>query len=104
MTFNKLKNFLKPSKLKLFISAVFLVLCYLAIVQSWVFCQECSPKPFLYDFIDKIPIWPFVMYIVLPVTMILSLFGLEFLNLPVVLIYVYLLACIIDLLFRAAKK
>ncbi|PIU21149.1 MAG: hypothetical protein COT15_03870 [Candidatus Diapherotrites archaeon CG08_land_8_20_14_0_20_34_12] len=101
---DKLNNFLIPTKLKLSILVIFLLLGYLAIVQSWAFCKECSPKPFLYDFINEIPIWPLAMYALLPVLMPLNLLGLGFLNLPVALIYAYLLACVIDFAVKKLVK
>lgn len=103
-TRDNVKNFLMPNKLKLSIFAIFLVFGYLAFVQAWAFCKECSPKPFLFDLIQGIPIWAMAMYVLLPIIMPLNLLGLGFLNSPLALIYAYLLACVIDFAVKVVKK
>lgn len=49
MTINEL---LRPTKAKIILFGIFLLILYLAQVQSWTFCKECSPKPILYDIIQ----------------------------------------------------
>ncbi|MBI5553859.1 MAG: hypothetical protein HY917_03915 [Candidatus Diapherotrites archaeon] len=48
-----MNSFLFPSKKKVGLFLFFIAFFFVADSTTWVFCKECSPKPFLFDFIES---------------------------------------------------
>lgn len=88
------KNFFKPDKRRLVLFALFSIVAYFAMVQTWGFCKECSSKPFLYDAIVSFPFWGLWVYLSLPMQLLFSLIPSQGLILLLAnLTYFYLVSC-----------
>ncbi|MEK7540277.1 MAG: hypothetical protein AAB558_03450 [Patescibacteria group bacterium] len=102
------KQFIWPGKWKLALFVLFLAVDYFGQVQSWAFCKECYPKPFLYDLISWFHFWEISLVISAPIRVIewfLPKTELVYTVTYVLLVaYFYALACGIVILTKKIKK
>ncbi|MBI2530150.1 MAG: hypothetical protein HYW05_03325 [Candidatus Diapherotrites archaeon] len=99
----KLQKFLFPTKIKIAVFLIFMLLVALATIQAWGFADQQGPKPFLYDAIRQIPFWAALAYLLAPIMIItvpLSQVGLGLLIFPIAIVYLYLFSCLIGLILE----
>lgn len=102
---------LRPTKTKLILFAVFVVIMIGGDIQSYVFTdgEEYSvPKPPFYDIVNVFPFWPIWMLLTMPLSL-LSLIGIsvsvnKFMLFGSNIIYFYILASLISYLFEKALQ
>lgn len=99
----EIRNFIFPTKIKIAIFLIFMFLAVLATIQAWGFTDQQDQKPLFYDAIRQMPFWVVMAYLLIPimvVTVPLSQLGLGLSIFPIAIIYLYLLSCLIALIWR----
>lgn len=99
----KLQKFILPTRIKIAVFLIFLLLVALATIQAWGFTDQQGSNPLLYDIVKQMPFWVAMGYLLTPimiVTVPLSQVGFGLLTFPIAIIYLYLLSCLIALILE----
>ena len=120
MNKQKIKEFLKPDKIKIILFILFLIIAYGGHTQAWAFGDKDelkNPKPMLYDFIQPFPFWGVWLFLQLPLLILSQIiviafgYGADFimrgpvwLFVIIQIVYFYLLSCAVVRIFNKLKK
>lgn len=95
----------RSDKRKLVLFAFFSIVVYFGMIQTWAFCEECSPKPFLYDAVVSFPFWSLWIYLSLPIQIMSSFFSFQgAVSFLVNLLYFYVVSCFMIYSFEQFGK
>lgn len=107
------RRLLRPDWRKASVFSGFVIVTLGGWIQTWAFAEPpLPPKPFLYDLLAPLPLWPIWVITLVPLALLTSplrLVGVDvmtapaWLFVPLSLLYYYFLSCFLGLVAQSAQ-
>ncbi len=107
----QLVEFFKPTKIKIVLWVVFILISLAGRIQSYAFTDGETyglPKPLFYDLLEPFPFfWGFYMYLRFPLSILGSIFNIylfSYLSSLIDIVYFYILASLLGVCYEKVKS
>lgn len=106
----QLVEFFKPTKIKIALFAIFVLISLAGRIQSYAFTDGETyslAEPLFYDLLKPFPFWAFYMYLLLPLLVLGSIFNIHYLpfylSFFIEIVYFYILSSLFEMCYEKLK-